>query len=91
MKPLLLLPALLLAATLGAHAQDGARATLDKSSHYQEGITISNGTHAVESVFIHPGVKDKATADKNARAEALKHFLENLKAMQKNASGWLAT
>jgi len=62
MKRLLLLSALLLAATLTAPAQDWAKAKLDKSPRHPEWVNVKHGDREVNCFIVYPEVKDKAPA-----------------------------
>jgi carboxymethylenebutenolidase len=44
------------------HAQDSAKARLDKSPRHQEWVTLTNGTRKVQCFVVYPEVKNKATA-----------------------------
>jgi carboxymethylenebutenolidase len=45
-----------------AHAQDWAKARLEKSPRHQEFVKLKHGDREVQSFIVHPEVKDKTTA-----------------------------
>jgi carboxymethylenebutenolidase len=45
-----------------AHAQDWAKARLEKSPRHQEYVKVKHGDCEVQTFIVHPEVKDKATA-----------------------------
>src|SRR5438445_1591986 len=45
-----------------AHAQDWAKARLEKSPRHQEFVKVKHGDREVQSFIVYPEVKDKATA-----------------------------
>ncbi len=56
---LLLLP--FLAAATAAHAQDWAKARLDKSPRHREWVTLTHGTRSLQAYVVYPEVSHKAT------------------------------
>src|SRR5438128_1327563 len=46
---------------LGAHAQDWAKAKLEKSPRHQEWVQVKQGKREVQCFVVFPEVKDKAT------------------------------
>src|SRR2546422_9747631 len=45
-----------------SHAQDWAKARLEKSPRHQEFVKVKHGDREVQSFIVYPEVKDKATA-----------------------------
>ena len=62
MKSKLFLLIVFICAAVSAHAQDWAKASLEKSPRHMEYVTVTNGTRAVDCWVVYPEVKDKATA-----------------------------
>ncbi len=62
MKSNLLLLALTTFAAFSLHAQEWAKARVDKSPRHMEWVTVTNGSRAVECWVVYPEVRDKATA-----------------------------
>ena len=61
MKRFIPLLAVLVFAALGLHAQDWAKAKLEKSPRHQEWVKIKHGSREVNCFVVYPEVKDKAT------------------------------
>ena len=61
MKRFIPLLAALVFAALGLHAQDWAKAKLEKSPRHQEWVKIKHGSREVNCFVVYPEVKDKAT------------------------------
>jgi len=53
--------AMLIVATV-AHAQDWAKAKLEKSPRHGEWVMVKHGDRQVKAFIVYPGVKDKAHA-----------------------------
>src|SRR5476649_271236 len=62
MKRMLSLAVVFLCATLGAQAQDWAKAKLAKSPRHQEWVKVKHGDREVNCFVVYPEVKDKATS-----------------------------
>ena len=62
MKKIIPILAILFFATLGVHAQDWAKAKLEKSPRHQEWAKLKHGEREVNCFVVYPEVKDKATA-----------------------------
>jgi carboxymethylenebutenolidase len=62
MKKFIPILAALILTTLGLHAQDWAKAKLNKSPRHPEWVKIKHGTREVNCFVVYPEVKDKATA-----------------------------
>lgn len=50
------------ALAVSAHAQDGAKARLEKSPRHQEWVKVKHESREVQCFIVYPEVKDKATA-----------------------------
>ena len=61
MKQFIPLFAAMVFASSGLHAQDWAKAKLEKSSRHQEWVKIKHGDREVNCFVVYPEVKDKAT------------------------------
>jgi carboxymethylenebutenolidase len=61
MKRFISLFAALIFSTLAVHAQDWARAKLEKSPRHQEWVKLKHGDREVNCFVVYPEVKDKAT------------------------------
>src|SRR5471030_1173970 len=62
MKRLLSLAVVFLCATLGAQAQDWAKAKLEKSPRHGEWVKLKHGGRELQAFVVYPEVKDKATS-----------------------------
>jgi carboxymethylenebutenolidase len=62
MRKFILIAAVSFLATLGLHAQDWAKAKLEKSSRHQEWVKIKHDSREVNCFVVYPEAKDKATA-----------------------------
>jgi carboxymethylenebutenolidase len=62
MRKIILIAAVSFLTTLGLHAQDWAKAKLEKSSRHQEWVKIKHDSREVNCFVVYPEVKDKATA-----------------------------
>jgi carboxymethylenebutenolidase len=62
MKRFIALVAALFFSTLFVHAQDWAKAKLEKSPRHSEWVKVKHGSREVQCFVVYPEVKDKATA-----------------------------
>ena len=62
MKRFILILAAFVFTTSGVHAQDWAKAKLEKSPRHQEWVKVKHGSREVQCFVVYPEVKDKATA-----------------------------
>jgi carboxymethylenebutenolidase len=62
MKPKFLFLNLLLAAAVAVHAQDWAKANLEKSSRHGEWVDVKNGDRTIHCFMVYPEVKNPAPA-----------------------------
>src|SRR5471030_187798 len=62
MKKSISIFAALIFISLAAHAQDWAKAKLEKSPRHSEWVKVKHGAREVQCFVVYPEVKDKATA-----------------------------